>query len=158
MNKIEFVGKLEQVGNIDATSVNFPYNVEELFGTKGQVKVKTIIDGVEYRGSLANMGTGCHILGITKEIRKKINKKAGDFVTIILEKDTEERIIEIPNDFNELLKENPDLSKFFESLSFTNRKEYIRWIESAKKEETRKNRLDQCIEKLINHKKNPSEK
>lgn len=158
MTKIKFSAKLEKVENMDATTISFPYNVEEIFGTKGQIKVKALIDGIEYRGSLVNMGTGCHVLGVTKEIRKKINKKAGDFVEIILERDTEERIVEIPDDFQNLLNQNSEAKKFFETLSFTNRKEYVKWIESAKKEETRTNRLEQSIEKLKNNKKNPSEK
>jgi len=48
--------------------------------------------------------------------------------------------------------------EFFSSLSFTNQKEYVTWIEGAKKEETRKRRLETALEKLLAGKKNPSEK
>lgn len=37
---------------------------------------------------------------------------------------------------------------YFDSLAFSHRKEYIQWIESAKKEETRTRRIEQAIEKL----------
>jgi uncharacterized protein YdeI (YjbR/CyaY-like superfamily) len=48
--------------------------------------------------------------------------------------------------------------QFFEELSFTNKKEYVLWINDAKKEETREKRLVETLEKLKAGKKNPSEK
>jgi len=104
MSKIEFTAKLQQVKDLDAANINFPYNVQDLFGTKGRVKIKANIDSVDYRGLLANMGTGCHILGIKKEIRKRINKQIGDSVDIIIEQDIDENIFEIPFNFKKILK------------------------------------------------------
>ncbi len=62
MEPITFTAKLIQHPGMDATYIEFPYNVQELFGTNGQVKISASIDGVPYRGVLSNMGTGCHIL------------------------------------------------------------------------------------------------
>lgn len=67
--------------------VIFPYNVKEEFG-KGSVKVHATFDGVPYDGSIVNMGvknedgTVCYILGIRKDIRKRINKEIGDMVQV----------------------------------------------------------------------------
>ena len=44
---------------------------------------------------------------------------------------------------------------FFDSLSYTNRKEYCRWITEAKKEETRAARLEKSIEMLRKGVKTP---
>lgn len=154
MGKIEFVAIIEQNKGIDAAYVKFPFNTEQLFGTKGQVKIFATFDGVaEYRGSLANMGQGCHVLGLTKEIRRKINKTFGDTVSVELVKDMQERTLVIPSDAQALLDANADAKEFFDTLSYTNRKEYILWIESAKKEETRAKRLAEFLTKLKNRKK-----
>ncbi|MBO0410642.1 DUF1905 domain-containing protein [Enterococcus hulanensis] len=65
----------------------FPYDVREEFG-KGRVKVQTTFDGVEYKGSIVNMGVKnedgsiCYILGIRKDIRKEIKKDIGDTVSV----------------------------------------------------------------------------
>ena len=65
--------------------VIFPYNVKEEFGM-GRVKVHATFDGVPYDVSIVNMGvknedgTVCYILGIRKDIRKRINKEIGDMV------------------------------------------------------------------------------
>ena len=55
---------------------------------------------------------------------------------------------ETPADLLKLLKNNKLLVKFFDSLSYTHRKEYVRWIEGAKKAETRRARLKKTVEML----------
>lgn len=154
MDKIAFSATIEQNKEMNAAFVKFPFDTEKLFGTKGQVKIVATFDGIaEYRGSLANMGQGCHVLGLTKEIRKKINKNFGDKVNVELIRDLQERTVVIPNDAQALLDANRDAKDFFDTLSYTNRKEFIVWIESAKKDETRAKRLAEFFVKLKNKKK-----
>lgn len=150
---IIFNAKLLTHGDMDATYVEFPYSVEKLFNTKGQVRVKATIDGVDYRGSLANMGTGCHILVVTKAIRQQIGKTHGDVVSISLEKDDKIREVTIPSDLAALFEKNKAAADFFASLSYTRQKEYVVWITSAKKVETREKRLLQTLDNMINHHK-----
>lgn len=64
--------------------------------------------------------------------------------------------IKLPADFAAILKKHKKESVFFNTLSFTNKKEYIEWIVSAKREETRNDRLKGSIEKLGKGWKNPS--
>ncbi|MEI6822222.1 MAG: YdeI/OmpD-associated family protein [Bacteroidota bacterium] len=71
-----------------------------------------------------------------KDLRAKIGKNHGDIVSITLEEDVEKRIVEIPDDFKEILDNNKEAFDFFNNLSFTHRKEYVNWITSAKKIET----------------------
>ena len=65
----------------------FPYDIREEFGN-GRVKVRATFDGVDYQGSIVNMGVKnedgsiCYILGIRKDIRKKIEKDIGDTVSV----------------------------------------------------------------------------
>jgi len=70
----------------------------------------------------------------------------------------ENRTITTPSELEELFTENQSAKAFFESLSFTNKKEYITWITGAKKEETKLARLEATIDKLTYLKRNPSEK
>ncbi len=63
-----------------------------------------------------------------------------------------------PDDFAKELRRSKVASHFFEELSITDQKEYVVWISSAKKEETRSRRLGQAIDKLIAGKKNPAAK
>lgn len=140
-----------------ASWVDLPFDVPSTFGTKGQVKVKAAFDGVEYRGSLVNMGQG-HFLLLRKDIRKKIGKGVGDIVQVTLMRDLQERLVEVPEELQSLLDQNTDLQSFYNSLSYTNRKEYARWIEEAKRPETKEKRLLLTKEKLESGKKKPFEK
>lgn len=63
--------------------------------------------------------------------------------------------VKLPDDLTAALMKNKKVSDFFNTLSFTNKKEYIEWIVTAKREETRKERLDGTIEKLVKSWKNP---
>lgn len=81
-----FDAVIQKVPDLDGAYVIFPYDVRAEFG-KGRVKVQATFDEYPYRGSLVNMGTGCHIIGIRKEIRKAINKQPGDSVRVTITQD-----------------------------------------------------------------------
>jgi Uncharacterized protein conserved in bacteria len=148
----------KQNDGMDTAFVSIPFNVEKEYGTKGQVKVKATFDGHPYRGVIANMGTGCHIIGVRKDVRAAIGKKVGESILITIEEDKDERIVDIPVELKKLLSGNKSASEFFDSLSYTNKKEYALWISSAKKEETKLQRLALTREKLLSGKKNPAAK
>lgn len=73
------------------------------------------------------------------------------------EEDRPKKVI-IPAILKDALEKNPFCKEFYNTLSFTNQNEYAQWISSAKKEETRKKRLEQTIEKLKAGVKNPHQK
>lgn len=132
--------------------VEVPFNVEAAFGSK-KPRVKATIDGVPYRGTLVRMGTECHILGVLKEIRAQIGKQPGDTVKITVEMDTEPRVVDIPPELKKAFKADTAAQDFFEKLSYTHQKEYIQWINEAKKDETRQDRILKTIDMLKKGKK-----
>jgi len=113
----------------------------------GWVKVKGTIDGFEIKKyHLMPMGDGKLFLPVKAEIRKKIKKTEGDYVHIVLYPDNEP--LEIPEEMLLCLRDEPDALKFFNSLSESEQKYYVQWVYSAKKEETKVNRLAKTINKL----------
>lgn len=64
--------------------------------------------------------------------------------------------VRLPDDLAAALKKNKKQAEFFHTLSFSNKKEYVEWIVSAKREETRKERIDGSIERLGKQWKNPA--
>ncbi len=155
MKTYEFYAVIQKHPKLNAAFIEFPYDVEKEFDTKGQVKVFATFDGYEYRGSLAKMGHPSHRLGLTREIRDTIGKHPGDTVHVVLKKDEELRVVEIPDEFGKLLDVNLEAKAYFEGLSYTHRKEYVRWITEAKKAETREKRLQKAIEMLRENVKHP---
>ncbi len=147
--KVTFDAVIQQHGGMNAGYVVFPYDVQQLFGVKGQVKVKALIDGkVTYRGSLTKMNMPEHWLGITQVIRKQLGKELGDTIHVELEQDLEVREVALTDEVVALFARHPKAETFYNKLSYTDRKEYMVWITSAKREETRQNRLTLMIEKL----------
>lgn len=75
--------------DMDASYIVFPYDLRKEFG-KGRVKVRVLFDHIEYEGSIVNMGLKnedgsiCYMIGVTKEIRKKLNKNFGDEINVMI--------------------------------------------------------------------------
>jgi hypothetical protein len=114
----------------------------------GWVKVRGTIDGYEIRKyHLMPMGNGSLFLPVRAEIRKKIKKDAGDQVHVILYPDNEP--LEVPEEMLQCLQDEPAALKFFQSLTESEQKFYIQWIYSAKKEETKVERLAKAINRLM---------
>jgi len=63
------------------------------------------------------------------------------------------RTIEVPKELQKLLDKNKTAAAFFEELAFSHKREYVEWIVSAKKEETKARRLETTMEKLSAQKK-----
>lgn len=127
--------------------VEVPFDVEKAFGAK-KPKVKAMIEGVPYRGVLTRMGTDFHMLIILKSIREQTGKTFGDEIKVTVELDTEPRVLDVPKDLLKELKKDKEAKAFFDKLSYTHQREYVMWIEEAKKEETRARRILKAIEML----------
>jgi bifunctional DNA-binding transcriptional regulator/antitoxin component of YhaV-PrlF toxin-antitoxin module len=136
---------LEKHENMDATGITIPFDVEKVFGAK-RVPVKVSINGVEYRSTVMKM-SGKYMMAVPKVFRETANIKAGETITVSMEKDTEKRTVEVPKDLAEALQK-ADLTAAFAKMSFTHQKEYVRAIEDAKREETRIGRVEKTIQML----------
>ena len=143
MKRYRFRAKIE-ASDGGGAFVLFPYDTETEFATKGKVPVKAMLEGVPYTGSLMTCGGVHHMLAVVKEIREQTGKRPGDMIAVEVWKDEALREVEIPAAFEKLLKRE-GLLLFFERLSFTNRREYCRWVSEAKKEETRVKRLEAAV-------------
>jgi hypothetical protein len=146
VKKYSFTAKIEP-GPGGGAFVSFPFDVEKEFGVKGRVPVKATFEGLAYSGSLMQCGGQRHMLGVLKAIRQQIGKQLGDTVRVQVWRDDGQRTVEIPPDLASLMKKH-GVREFFDSLSFTNRKEYCRWITGAKKQETRAARLTKSIDMM----------
>lgn len=113
------------------------------------IRVRGFIDSYEFKQyNLLPMKDNAMLLPIKASIRKKIGKKEGDYVQVILY--TDDSPIEIPDDILACLLDSPKAYQYFLTLSDSNQKYYIDWIEESKKMETKVERLLKTIERLEN--------
>lgn len=128
--------------------VEIPFDVGAVYGTRGRVAVRALFDGEPYRGSIAPMGKGRHVLGVIRQVREAIGKDVGDTVHVVVERDTQPRTVAVPAELRTLLAKSPAAREAFEGLSYTRRREYVGWIQEAKRPETRARRLEDLIRRL----------
>jgi bifunctional DNA-binding transcriptional regulator/antitoxin component of YhaV-PrlF toxin-antitoxin module len=134
---------LEKHENMEATGITIPFDVEKVFGAK-RVPVKVSINGANYRSTIVRMG-GKYMMVVPKVFRDAAGVKAGETITVTMEKDSEKRTVELPKDLAEALKK-ADLTDVFAKMSYTSQKEYVNAINDAKKGETRIRRIEKTIE------------
>ncbi|MEO8099077.1 MAG: YdeI/OmpD-associated family protein [Acidobacteriota bacterium] len=127
--------------------VEVPFDVEQVFGSK-QPQVKATMEGEAFPTRLMKMGKPCHIIGVPKAIRVKSGKNYGDSIAVTVVSDDTPRVVQVPPDLKRAFQANKSARDFFEKLSYTHQKEYVRWIEEAKREETRAHRLAKTIQLL----------
>jgi hypothetical protein len=114
----------------------------------GWRKVKGFIDDYEIKSyHLMPMGNGKLFLPVKAPIRKKIKKQAGDWVHVVLFEDNDP--VDIPDELLECLRDEPQAHTEFFKLSDGEKKKYIDWIFAAKQENTRADRINTSINRLL---------
>lgn len=115
------------------------------------VRVRGSIDGYEIKKyHLMPSGKGSLFLAVKSEIRKKIKKQAGDYVHVILYPDNDP--LEIPEELLSCLEDDNDALRSFNSLNESEQHNYVKWIYSAKTEQTRVDRIAKTLVRLSKRK------
>lgn len=150
-NPLKFKGQLVGRGPGGAwTFIQIPFSVLEVFGRKGQVPVRATINGFTFRSSLMPRA-GVHILGVGKDVLAAAGAATGETVQVELALDDAPRTVAVPADFEAALA-NSSAAQSFAALSYSHKKEFVDWIESAKKPETRTSRIDKALTMIATRK------
>jgi hypothetical protein len=142
----EFKVKLSGGESREDASASFtlPFDTRDVWG-KAKVPVKVTINGYTWRSTVGNRG-GIQYIVVNSDARRGAGVKAGDFVTIALEPDSQKREIEVPIPLRRALGKK--LTQKLNALSFTHKKEFIVWYSGAKMEETRARRIEKMKQML----------
>ena len=124
----------------------------EALGKKrfGSKKVSGRIDDYEFTGlSIWNTKAGDLFFPVKAEIRKMIGKTDGDLVTIEISGGDDDSAMLPPDPLHSLLKEEPEARRSFKKLSAVKQKEIEKWIQDARSDESRVQRLAEVLDKLL---------
>ncbi len=145
--KFEFDSEIKQLeGKIKWPVFYFPYDTTEYFGKKGNIPVIITVDGYEFEHTLLPSKNG-HYLVYNEFIKRAVNKNFGDVLHCTLEIDTKIRELKIPEYIKNYLKENDVFDIYLKQPDYLKR-EQINFIEVAKKDETKLNRLKKLTNML----------
>ena len=109
--------------------------------------VLATVNGYRWPTSVARMG-GEFLVGLNRDVRERAGVQAGDVVDVHLVLDSAPRELEVPPALAAALAGDPAARAAFDALAYTHRKEYARWIDEAKREETRVRRVAQALQML----------
>lgn len=108
-------------------------------------RVKGKLDHLEIEGmSFVPMGEGNFIMAINGRLRKELKKEEGAVVELSLQEDTTFKI-EMPQDLEICLADEPHLLKNFLKQPKSHQNYYINWLNSAKTEPTRTKRIVKIV-------------
>lgn len=143
---LAFKGELVSKGPKGAwTHMPIPLEVTHAFGSKARVAVKGAINGFPFRTSIMPTGNGSHYMNVSREMQKGAQAAPGDVADVVMEIDAEERAVSVPDDLQAALASAGDAGKIFSSLAYSHRKEFVVWIEQAKRPETRARRVEKSV-------------
>lgn len=144
---ITFTTTILKDSEVNATGLLVPPEAVEALGKGKKPPVKVTINGYTYRSTVAVMG-GVFLLPLSAEHRKAAAVQAGDQVQVTLELDSEPRTVTIPDDLAAALAHQPGAREAFDSLAYSQRKEHVRQVETAKAQETRDRRIAGIVAKM----------
>jgi uncharacterized protein YdeI (YjbR/CyaY-like superfamily) len=116
------------------------------------IKVKGTVNGAEIEQyKIASMKNGLYMLPLKADLRKKYNIKEGDTVEVCLFLDNRELLV--PEEILECLEDFPRALDFFNKMTESNKKYYIDWVAEAKNMDTKVNRINKMIDRLLDGKR-----
>jgi hypothetical protein len=130
-----------------------PLDVQKEFGTRARLAVKGTINGFAYRTSVFPDGKGGHSMMVNKSMQKGAKAAAGETVAVTMAPDTAPRTVKVPKDLKAKLARNRAAAAVFDKLAYSHRKEFVDWIEGAKKPETRSSRVEKTVAMVLEKKR-----
>ena len=127
-------------------AVRIPFDPSAEWGVKGRHDVTGSVGGRKVRGRLVARG-GEHYLELGPAWCRDNPLADGAEVTVTLAPEGPQ-VVSMSSDVAQALDAAPDARRFFESLATFYRNTYIRWVESAKRPETRRARLTELLSLL----------
>ena len=138
--------KLQSTGG-NTTGFQVPDAFVDELGGGGRPKVVVVVNGYEFRSSIARMG-GQYWLGVSSARRTEARITPGQTYDLDVVLDRQERTIEVPDDLAAALAADPAAQAFFDGLSFSHKRWHVEQVTGAKTAETRERRVAKSVQML----------
>lgn len=149
--KVRFRAKLLRPaanGKVSWTFLALPKNASARLPTRAMTSVEGTINGFPFRATLEPDGQGSHWLKVSRKIREAAGAEAGDVVTLEIAPAETQPEPTVPADLRKALATTPKARALWSDITTIARRDWIHWITSAKRPETRKRRIDNTCSML----------
>ena len=124
------------------TFLTLPKNSSAKLPSRGMTTVEGTINGFPFRATLEPDGQRSHWLRVNRKMREAAGADAGDVVTLEIAPAGEEPEPRVPADLRKALAAAPKARALWSDITPIARRDWIHWIASAKRPETRARRVD----------------
>lgn len=135
------------------TFLVLPANASGKLPTRSMTSVGGTLAGQPFKATLEPDGRGSHWLKVPKSLREAAGAQAGDTVTVEIAPLDKELEPTVPADLRDALKEHPAAKATWAATTTVARRDWIAWMTSGKKAETRGKRITAAIDMLEHGKK-----
>ena len=147
MSKV-FEARLQAAAEGDAwTLLPIPVEITQELGN-GRVAVKGAINGTSFRSSAFPTGDGTHHIMINKTLRSAAHVRPGDMVRVLIDRDDDPGAVDLPRELEAALAGDASARINFERLGNHSRREFARWVDAAKKVDTRAKRAEHAVARI----------
>ena len=129
-------------------SLQLPFDAAAAFGSRARIAVRGTLNGFAFRTSIFPDGAGGHHMMVNRSMQAGARAKAGDSIAVEMEPDTAARRVVVPADLRQAFLRNKPARATFDKLSPSCRREYVLWLDEARKPETRARRLEKALAML----------
>lgn len=143
---IRFKTQLVEIGSW--TVLRLPKSASVKLPSRGMIMAKGTLDGVAFQAPLEPDGKGSHWFRTDKAMLAKIGAARGDTVTLAIEPTKDWPEPEVPNDVKSALSKDQKARNLWDDITPMARWDWLRWINSTGKSETRKRRIEVALSKL----------
>ena len=145
-----FDARLERLrSSLNWIIIRVPFDAAEVWGMRGQIKVKGEINGFAFRTSLFPTREGWHFLLVNKRMQRGARAVEGNVASFQMELDSEERTVTIPDELKRILSEDRSLWRWYDHLNHSTRNDIAKWIADPKSAIARVRRAEQIAERLL---------
>jgi hypothetical protein len=109
--------------------------------------VRVTVDGVTVQARVARMG-GENLIGFSKKLRAELGVEIGQAVDVLIALDAGPRTVAVPAALADAFGRDAGARTAFEALAPSHRREFARWVDEAKREQTRQSRVEQTLQML----------
>jgi hypothetical protein len=153
LTTVKFSARVFRAGGADKGAswnfLNLPTDASEQLPTRSMVSVEGAFNGHDFWTTLIPDGEGGHWLKVDETLSQAAKVKAGDKVEVVITPMEKEPEPEVPSEvLNALEDAGQKATETWESITPMARRDWVFWIASAKKEETRLKRLQVAMSKL----------
>jgi hypothetical protein len=135
------------------TYLELPFDAAAAFGSRARVSVRGTLNGFPFRSSIFPDGKGGHTMMVNKAMQVGAKAAPGQTISVEMEPDTVAPRVAVPADLRHALTRSKAARQTWERLTPRARRDFVAWLDDAKKDETRARRVQQAIERLAQGKR-----